>query len=688
MQPQSESPPSVLVVEDEALIAEETADRLQRLGYRVVGIADTGADAIAMAERFAPDVVLMDIRLKGAMTGIEAAQQIYAARNTPIIFATAHSDGETLKRAQINAQFGYVVKPYREGDLAMALRVALHRHQVEKSLRESHITHEAILASINDCVVVVNEEGRVSFMNLSAEALLDCERLRCFGQPVDDVVRLVDAQDRQTVQIGRTLPDGYTCIFNNRHGKDVYVEVTVTPIEDQTQHEIGTTVVLKDVTEKKRQADVIWRQAHFDALTGLANRTMFRQQLQAACEAADASGGAVALLLFNLDDFKEVNDSLGHVRGDELLQKTAARIQGCLHPGDTVARLGGDEFGVVALDARDDARVMRLAEEIQRLLAEPLPMGETQWHVHASAGIALYPQDTRDSSELLQFANQAMYSAKAQGRNRSTRFSAQMRAQLNRRALLLRDLHQALERQELLLHFQPVCEAQTGAILGAEALLRWRHADLGMLSPAEFIPLAEESGLIHAIGDWVLEQAAQAAAALHARHGRWVRINVNVSGRQLTHPNYGAQRWLALMQSNRLTLDALCMEITESTLVENSEQVRKTLTEFHEHGILVALDDFGTGFSSLAYLKRFDIDVLKIDASFVRNLRAGSEDQTIIEAVVAMAHALGIKTTAEGVETEEQARVLRGLGCNHIQGYWLARPMLLQDLQRFIAERG
>lgn len=223
-----------------------------------------------------------------------------------------------------------------------------------------------------------------------------------------------------------------------------------------------------------------------------------------------------------------------------------------------------------------------------------------------------------------------------------------MRAQLNRRALLLRDLHQALERQELLLHFQPVCEAQTGAILGAEALLRWRHADLGMLSPAEFIPLAEESGLIHAIGDWVLEQAAQAAAALHARHGRWVRINVNVSGRQLTHPNYGAQRWLALMQSNRLTLGALCMEITESTLVENSEQVRKTLTEFHEHGILVALDDFGTGFSSLAYLKRFDIDVLKIDASFVRNLRAGSEDQTIIEAVVAMAHALGIKTTAEG----------------------------------------
>ncbi|AVO49359.1 diguanylate cyclase [Melaminivora suipulveris] len=678
------TPYRLLIVEDEALIAEETADRLTRLGYQVLGIADTGPQAIAMAQQLQPDLVLMDIRLKGAMSGIEAAEQIYQSLQTPVIFASAHSDRETLQRAQINAQFGYIVKPFRENDLTMALRVALHRHKVEESLRASHITHASILASINDCVVVANAQGRVGFMNLPAEELLGCAGGDCFDKPLADIVPLLDAHGRQSITIDKNLPDGTTCLLNNRHGQELHVEVTVTPIADTTQREIGTTVVLKDVTERKRQDALIWRQAHFDELTGLPNRAMFREQLQGAMHKAAGLQGSVALLLLDLDNFKEVNDTLGHARGDELLRQVAQRIEACVRQGDLVARLGGDEFAIILPGMAETTAIAQLAARINNELATPLQLGGAQLHTQASMGIAVYPRDTHSLDELIKFADQAMYTAKAGGRNRFAHFNPAMQAQIVRRAMLLRDLRQALQGRQMLLHYQPIIDLRSGQVAKAEALLRWQHPQHGLVSPMEFIPLAEESGLIHEIGEWVLRQAVQTVAHIRAHQARLLPINVNVSAKQLARPGFSATHWAHLMDAHGLPRKAITMEITEGTLVESSQMVQDCLTGFDQQGVEVALDDFGTGFSSLAYLKRFDIDYLKIDASFVRGLEAGGNDHAIVEAIITMAHKLGIQTIAEGVETTAQRDLLKALGCDHAQGYLFSRPLPMAAFEDFV----
>ena len=674
----------LLIVEDEALIAEETADRLTRMGYQVLGIADTGPGAIAMAQELVPDLVFMDIRLKGAMSGIEAAEQIYQHLQIPVIFASAHSDRETLQRAQINAQFGYIVKPFRENDLAMALRVALHRHKVEKSLRSSNITHASILSSINDCVVVANAHGLIGFMNMPAEELLGCANRSCFGQPLQDVIPLVDVQSLEAITIDKNLPDGYTCLLHNRHGQEVHVEITVTPIADATQHEIGTTVVLKDVTERKRQEALIWRQAHFDELTNLPNRVMFREQLLRAINQAGATQGCVALLLLDLDNFKEVNDTLGHPRGDELLKQAAQRIHTCVRESDLVARLGGDEFAVILHAMADTAAIGELARRINTELARPLQLGGAQLRIHASMGVAVYPRDTCNLDELIKFADQAMYTAKAEGRNRFSHFNPAIQAQVLRRAMLMRDLHHALDDQQMLLYYQPIIDLRHNHVAKAEALLRWRHPEHGMVSPMEFIPLAEESGLIHVLGEWALRQAIQTVSHIRTHHAQLLPISVNVSAKQLASPNFGAVHWAGLMDAHGLPREAILMEITEGTLVENSQRVRDCLTGFDQHGVEVALDDFGTGFSSLAYLKRFDIDYLKIDASFVRGLEVGGNDHAIVEAIITMAHKLGIQTIAEGVETPAQRDLLQALGCDYAQGYLFSKPLPMTALEDFV----
>ena len=671
----------LLIVEDEALIAEETADRLTRLGHTVVGIADTGPEAIALAREHRPDLVLMDIRLKGAMTGIEAARQIHEQLGTPVIFASAHSDRETLQRAQTDAQFGYILKPFREHDLVLAMRVAMHRHHVEAHLRKTELTHAAILSSINDCVIVTNAQGRIGFMNLKAEELLGCQARESFDQPLEHVVPLVDANGRQSIRLDHTLPDGQTCMLTNRHGHTLHVEITVTPVKDAVQRNIGTTVVLKDVTDRKRKDDLIWRQAHYDDLTALPNRGLFRDRLMGEMRNARAAGTPVALMLLDLDNFKEVNDTLGHDKGDELLAEVARRIQSCLRQGDLVARLGGDEFGIILPGLADSGHIDELATRITHALAAPLPPGCMQLPIEASMGIAVFPRDTQTFEDLIRYADQAMYAAKAQGRNRFAHFTHAIRARVEHHRELLRELRQALPRGQMQVYFQPIVDLQTGAVPKAEALLRWCHPQHGMVSPLEFIPLAEESGLIHEIGEWVFEQTAAALEQL----GHGLQISVNTSAAQLASPDFGAARWGARLDALGIPRQSIALEITESTLIEDVQQVHRCLTDFRTQGIEVSIDDFGTGFSSLAYLKRFDIDYLKVDASFVRGLAQDEDDRAIAEAIIVMAHKLGIKTIAEGVETAEQRDILRSLRCDYAQGYLFSRPVPLPEFERFIA---
>lgn len=435
-------------------------------------------------------------------------------------------------------------------------------------------------------------------------------------------------------------------------------------------------LVLEDITERKRAAEIIWNQANFDRLTGLPNRHMFQDRLEQEMIAAQRTGLSLALVFFDLDLFKEVNDTLGHEMGDVLLQQTAQRLRAGVGANDTVARLGGDEFTLILAGLDGIGNAYKVVHDVLLLLSQPFSLGDQLVHISTSAGITFYPQDAVAVEALLKNADQAMYAAKSEGRNRYNVFAPAMQEEAQKRMRLINDLRVAIAEDQLSVYYQPIVDLTTGAIHKAEALLRWRHPVEGMINPADFIPVAEETGLIVSIGDWVFQQAAQQAAIWRKSFDPQFQISVNVSPRQFRNEGIDHGAWLEHMDRLGLPGQAIVVEITEGLLMDAEHGIIDQLMVFRDAGIRVSLDDFGTGYSSLSYLKKFHIDYLKIDQSFVRNLEANSDDMALCDAIIVMAHKLGLKVIAEGVETEDQRDLLRDAGCDFGQGYLFARPSL------------
>ncbi|MBI5659276.1 MAG: EAL domain-containing protein [Nitrosomonadales bacterium] len=444
--------------------------------------------------------------------------------------------------------------------------------------------------------------------------------------------------------------------------------------------------LFSDITEKKQSEELIWRQANFDALTGLPNRRMFRDRLEQETVKSDRADLPLALLLIDLDEFKEVNDTLGHDMGDILLKQAALRITGCVRATDTVARLGGDEFAVVLSQLADASHAEDSAQKILAGLAEPFRLGSEIVYVSASIGISLYPSDAADIESLMKEADQAMYVAKNQGRNRFSYFTPALQEAAQKRLRLTNDLRGALASGQFHVYYQPIVELATGDIRKAEALIRWRHPERGMVSPAEFIPLAEKTGLIVEIGYWVFREAAHQVSRWQARFGEAFQISVNRSPVQFReHLVQNHLPCLAYLDELQLSGQSMVFEITEGLLLDNSPGVADSLFKFRDAGIQVSLDDFGTGYSSLSYLKKFDIDYLKIDRSFVEHLENDASNMALCEAIIVMAHKLGLKVIAEGVETAEQRKLLADAGCDYGQGYLFSRPVPPEEFERLLA---
>ena len=413
-----------------------------------------------------------------------------------------------------------------------------------------------------------------------------------------------------------------------------------------------------DITDKKLKEELIWKQANFDTLTNLPNRHMFRNRLEEEILKSQRNGLPVALLFIDLDRFKEINDTLGHAKGDTLLVEAAHRVRMCVRITDMVARLGGDEFTVILPEFGERFHVERITQDIISELAKPFDLGDGQkGYISASIGITIYPNDAEDIGSLLTHADQAMYAAKMEGRNRFSYFTKSMQQEASEKLALTNDLRYALARNELHVYYQPILELQNENITKAEALLRWKHPTRGMVSPAIFIPLAEEAGLIHEIGDWVCQEAVTRVAAWHKLCGRLIQISVNKSPVQFEQPEN--PNWHDLMKKLGVPGNGINVEITEGLLLKESAKAKERLLEFRSRGIEVSIDDFGTGFSSLSYLKQFDIDYLKIDRSFIKDLERNEDDKALTEAIIVMAHKLGIKTVAEGVETDAQRDLLK-----------------------------
>jgi diguanylate cyclase (GGDEF)-like protein len=426
----------------------------------------------------------------------------------------------------------------------------------------------------------------------------------------------------------------------------------------------------------------IWKEANIDLLTGLPNRRLFYDRLGQEIMRAELSKTSTAVLFMDLDKFKDVNDTIGHAQGDKLLKEAARRILECVHTTDTVARWGGDEFAIILPNYGERVHIERIADEIVKTLSNHFALGDDMSYLSVSIGIALYPDEATDSEELIKHADQAMYSAKDEGGGRYNYFAQSMQTEAREKQALTKDLRHALSRHELEVYYQPIADMSSGQIHKAEALLRWKHPVRGMVSPVTFIPLAEESGLILEIGNWVFDQVITQIQHWNQLYGYIMEVSVNMSPRQFEHDSTNI--WVERLSKESLPKKCIVVEITEGLLIKDSAKVKQRLEEFHLNGIDVSIDDFGTGFSALSYLKQFDIDYLKIDRSFVMNLTEDESDKALVKAIITMAHSLEIKTIAEGVETEAQRDILIGFGCDYVQGYLYSRPVPAVEFDKLL----
>ena len=569
-------------------------------------------------------------------------------------------------------------------------RMAASLENGSKAHRETEARLRATIDNALDAVVQMDSEGIIIGWNEQAENIFGWTRDEAVGRVLHETIIPPQYREAHVQGLKRYLLTREKHIINSRvevigihrDGREFPVELAITSIVMAGKDEFNAFI--RDITNKKESEELIWKQANFDKVTGLPNRHMLHDRLEQEIKKAHRAKLQMALLFLDLDHFKEINDTLGHDMGDILLLEASRRINSCIRESDTVARLGGDEFTVILSEVSDPKSVERIALCILKILAEPFQLGDEVAYISASIGITLYPDDATNLEDLLKNADQAMYVAKSLGRNQFSYFTAALQEAAQKRRRLTHDLRGALAASQFMVYFQPITDMATGRIHKAEALIRWQHPERGMVSPIEFILLAEETGLITGIGDFVFKEAARWAKRWRGQFVSDFQISVNVSPVQFLSAEHSCDAWSTYLQGIDLTGQSIVIEITEGLLLKAAGGVTDKLLQFRDAGIQVAIDDFGTGYSSLSYLKKFDIDYLKIDKSFVDNLETDKNDMALSEAIIVMAHKLGLKVIAEGVETEAQRKILASAGCDYAQGYLFSKPVLPEAFEALL----
>ncbi|SFE23456.1 bifunctional diguanylate cyclase/phosphodiesterase [Nitrosomonas sp. Nm166] len=560
----------------------------------------------------------------------------------------------------------------------------------QKRIYESMRLAATIYQSSNEAIMVTDENDLIIHINPAFTRMTGYEKADVVGKSPEifrsgrhdavfyqDIRRRLLNEDYWQGEIWDLRKDG------TAHAKWLNMSVIRHP-DGRIHYHVSQ---FTDITEKKKKDELILSQANYDQLTGLPNRNLFKDRLERKIKQSRRIGQPLSLLFLDLDHFKDINDTLGHDKGDDLLREVAARIKSCITGTDTVARLGGDEFAVILSDSVSNQRVEPIASHIIQNLNKPFNFNQnrTNYHISTSIGIAFYPQDGADMKSLMKHADQAMYAAKLEGRNRFCYFTPSMQREAYEKMALIHDLREARGRNELQVYYQPILELSSGRLIKAEALVRWKHSRRGMISPTVFIPLAEESGLILEIGEMVFKQSIALIDQWQKRLGYMIQISVNMSPVQFKFMNKFS--WLDELTQLGLPGSCINVEITEGLLLKDSAIVQEYLLEFRNSGIEVSIDDFGTGFSSLSYLKKFDIDYLKIDHSFISQLIDSETDRTLVEAIIVMAHKLGIKTIAEGVETKEQLDLLTQFDCDYVQGFFYSEPIKGKAFEKLLFEQ-
>jgi diguanylate cyclase (GGDEF)-like protein/PAS domain S-box-containing protein len=627
--------------------------------------------------------ILLDLSLPDS-EGVATFDKLFAASpDVPILILAGDGSEALAKEAVRRGAQDYLVATHLDTySLQRALRNAVERKGIEDALFVEKERAVVTLNSIGDAVLCTDIFGNITYLNIVAEKMTGWLRAEAIGKPLADVFRIIDGSTRQTardpmemaVEQNATVGLTINCVLIRRDGYESAIEDSAAPIHDRSGRVIGAVIVFHDVSAARTMSLQMTHTAHHDVITSLPNRLLLNDRITQSISMALRQSRPFAVLFLDLDNFKIVNDSLGHAGGDELLRSVSKRLLSCVRASDTVSRQGGDEFAVLLPEITHAEDAATCAAKILIALNAPYIIGVRTVHVGASIGISLYPRDGADSETLLKSADMAMYHAKERGRGNFQFFEAAMNLRAVQRQSMESELRRALKNQEFLLHYQPKVNLDTGEITGVEALIRWQQPDGGLLPPADFVPIAEDCGLIVPMGRWVMREACKQARAWQDAGLRHLRMAVNVSAVEFREKGF-VDYVRMILSDTGLEAHYLVLELTERVLMENAKSTALVLEELKAMGVQLAVDDFGTGYSSLSYLRQFPIDVLKIDQSFIQKITSNLDASTIISAIIGMGRNLHHIVIAEGIETHEQITYLQSQHCEEGQGYLLSPPV-------------
>lgn len=565
--------------------------------------------------------------------------------------------------------------------------------QKKEIILAQHTKLEAFFETSIDAVVQMDFDGYITGWNQQAEKIFGWKADQILEQKLEHTIIPERYREAHRRGLQHYLDSGESTVMNtlieihaqHRDGHEFPVELSIAVIDSPDLQEFSAYI--RDISDRKQAESIIWRQANFDSLTELPNRNLFLERLEQAALNCDRSGLSLGLLYIDLDRFKQVNDSMGHDMGDALLVEFARRLRQVVREVDTVARLSGDEFTIILGNIDDQISVQRVCQKINEVVAEPFQLGSESVQISASIGVSFYPEDAAEIEALQRNADQAMYEAKGNGRNRYQFFTPELQERAQRKRKLVNDLRDAVRQEQFEVYYQPIIDLNDDSLTRVEALLRWEHAESGLISPAVFIPIAEESRLVNEIGDWAFYQVCAQIREWQRIFGSDFQVSINTSLLQWIDSSAMMHRWFEHLREQGISGETITVEIKEGLLTNADDRVTNRLLDFRDAGIRIAVDDFGTGHSSLPDLKQYGVDYLKIDQSYVRNLDHDENDRALCEAIIAMAHKLDIRVIAEGVEKKSQARALKSFGCDYGQGFLFSHPLSAIDLTALIASK-